>query len=131
VKDEKPIRVVPGKGRKHRTETRIFAREIHETFCKQPGCKWNGQHAQQGACHTREPFVPGTSWSYVDKVEKYAHEAMVETRKYYRKDPKDYIRHLESQHIADWMNSVFHLDEVVRLRRKVALLEHATKGGKK
>src|SRR3990167_5819857 len=37
----------------HQMETRIFAREIHESFCCQPKCRYFGKHAQQGVCHTR------------------------------------------------------------------------------
>lgn len=115
---EVPVKIIPRRG-KHRLETRIFARDIHETYCAQPGCKFKGGTAQQGVCHTTEPFAGG-DWKYIDRLEKYAEEVVKEAKKLYK--GKSYITYLEAQHVADWMNSMFILDEVVRLRRKVALL---------
>lgn len=72
--DEKPIRVTQHKG-KHKTETRVFARNIHETYCTQPGCRFKDQPAQQGVCHT---VLGKPVRVYLDDVEARASQMLKE-----------------------------------------------------
>lgn len=126
---ETPVRVVPGKGRKHRTETRIFARENWETWCVQPGCRFKGQHAQQGICHTTEPFASedGVTWASVEARFKFAEKAAKEEldllRKQYKGRPKRYVGHLEAAIWCNWVNVSSNLDELIRLRAENAVLK--------
>jgi len=125
MKNEKPIKIIPSKG-KHKMETRVFARDIHESFCMQPSCKFYKKHAQQGVCHTTDTFVGGNDWSYIDKIIDEAGKAAEEQFKILRKHYKgrQYAKHLESYLSCMWMNEMICMDELVRLRRKVALLEN-------
>lgn len=132
MKQEQPVRVEKRKANKkyrsHATETRIFAREIHETFCDDPACKFYGKHAAQGICHTRGTFYSKTGydspdWSYIEMLEKrVAEELAQQKKKHFGKSRKKWIAYLESLHICDQMNTVFGLDELIRLRMENALL---------
>src|SRR4030067_169536 len=90
---EKPIRVIEHKG-KHRMETRVFARDIHETYCVQAGCRFKDQHAQQGVCHT---VLDKPVHVYLDDVDNRASQ-MLKQLQAHRKSlgTKKYIEHLES-----------------------------------
>lgn len=131
MKDKrKPIRVIPNNG-KHKTETRVFANELHETYCVQPRCKFRGKHAQQGVCHTTTTFDGGRDWSYVEKVIKSGDEFVAGLKgncKPY--SDKKYISELESYAACIWSNNMFGLDELISLRREVALLRLKTSGKK-
>lgn len=119
MKPEKPIKVIPHTSRKHKTETRVFAREIHETYCVDPKCKWRGQPAQQGVCHTQLGRVPR---AYIDEAEKGAVDALANIRSHY-KDKAKYVKALESHLVCAFMNAEFGLDELVRLRMEVGELK--------
>jgi hypothetical protein len=136
--DEKPIRVVQNwkrkvpkkwarvfreEGPRHRTETRVFAREIAETYCVHPRCKFRGQRAAQGVCFSTKTFAEGTDWNYFWAMEKAAKRYLEEVRRIYRREGKaEYIRALEGSLTSDWLNSILHADEMIYLRREVALL---------
>jgi hypothetical protein len=124
-KNEKPLRVIPSNGRGHQTEQRIFAREIHETFCAQRGCRFFGKHAQQGHCHTRTPCI-GKDWEHIDAAFQFAERAATEQLGLLRKDcrgnPRAYLKWLEAHVWCGWVNAAGTLDELVRLRRDVAIL---------
>jgi len=123
MNNEVPIKIIPGKGM-HKTETRVFARNIHEAYCIQPGCKFKGKKAQQGVCHTTKPWVGG-KWDYLDAVfveaGKAAKELLASSKKY-SKSHKDYVKNLEEHIAVDWVNTIFHIDGMIRMRREVALL---------
>lgn len=122
-KAEKPIRIVKYRhGRKHKTEGRVFVREIHESYCVQKGCKFYGKRSAQGICDTRDTFYGG-SFAYIDKMEKRIVEELKEAKKHFGKEPKKWVRYLESQHICDSMNTAFTLDELIRLRAENARLK--------
>lgn len=122
--DEKPVQIIKNKGR-HKTETRVFNRNIHEHFCMQKGCKFYGRHAQQGVCHTTKTWAGSEDWSYIDAIMEEAAKATKEQLDIARKyKGKTYVRYLEDQLVCMWMNQMTGMDELIRLRRKVALLEH-------
>jgi hypothetical protein len=136
MKNDKPIKIIEHHERGHWTQTRIFARNIHESFCMQRGCRFYKQHAQQGVCHTTKTFTGSPDWSYVDAIDKEASLHVGFIRKQYRKDPrKKYISRLENEITTMWMSSMFHTDEMVYLRRELAVtrkkLEAMTKKMKK
>lgn len=121
------VRVIPSKRRrKHRIEDRVYAREIRESFCVQKGCRFHGQRAQQGVCHTTKPMAVN-NWGYTDAVfdyaSKWANEQMAERRKRYLRNPKDYIKHLEAALWCQLVNTTTGLDELVRLRARLAIAE--------
>jgi hypothetical protein len=119
--NEKPIKIIQGTG-KHKTETRVFARNIHETYCVQKGCRFCGQHAAQGVCHT---VLDRVEQSYIDYVEKIATEHLDSIRKQYKnKSRKDYIQYLENNIFCDWMNAEFGLSQLVHLRAENAVLKN-------
>jgi hypothetical protein len=121
MKKEVPIKIIKGCGR-HKTETRVFARDIHEHYCVQEGCKFRGKPAQQGVCHTTEPFVDGMSWDYLGKIEKYAENCLKDARRMHKgKTRKEYISYLESCYVCDWISTVLTTDELIMLRKKLAL----------
>lgn len=122
----KLLRAIPTKRRhKHSIETRVYAREIHETICVQKGCRFHGQRAQQGICHTTTPMA-SNSWDYTDSVFDYAckcaDEQMAEWRKRYR-NQKDRLKALECTLWCYLVNTTTGLDELVRLRAKLAVAE--------
>ena len=113
---EKPIRVIEHKG-KHRTETRVFARDIHESYCTQPGCRFKGQPSQQGVCHT---VLDKPVRIYLDDVEARAEQMLKELQAHRKRlGTKKYIERLESHVFCTWMNSEFGLDELINLRARV------------
>jgi hypothetical protein len=120
----KPIKIIKGKGR-HKTETRVFPREIRETFCVHPSCKFKGQHAVQGVCFRDREDV--ADWKKIRREEKRIEEELKYFRKKFcvdkMKDPKEYIEWLESMYTTAQMNWSFVLDEVIRLRRDNTLLK--------
>ena len=121
---EKPVKIIPGTG-KHKTETRVFARNIHESYCVHKSCKFFGQPAQQGVCHTTTTFAGDDDWTYIEHAEKLGeiHLAHLrETRKKY--GTQKYIRRLEGEMVCAWINTISSLDELIYLRREVALLRH-------
>jgi hypothetical protein len=123
MKNEKPVKVVKYKPKKggdgHARETRIFAREIHETFCDDKKCKFYGQHAQQGICHTDKPDL--VDWDRIEKIEQEQEEELKYFRKLYK--GKEYVKWLEAMYSCAMVNSRFGLDELIRLRRDNALLK--------
>lgn len=118
---EKPVRVVPGKSRRHKVETRIFSREIHETFCVHRGCKFYGKNAQQGICHTHKTFAGELDWSYIDSLFEQGEEYLKEYRKIHK--GKEWSRFLENAVAMHWMMEVCSLDALIRLRRENGLLK--------
>ena len=124
MKKEKPIKTIANSG-KHKTEKRIFARNIQETYCVHPGCKFRGKNAQQGVCHTTTTFTGSKDWSYIDAAfkESEAHLKQIREIKVRNKmTDKQYIKDLESQIVCGFSNEIFRLDELIFLRKKVALL---------
>jgi hypothetical protein len=123
MKKEKPIKVMkyPAKrgAKRHDIETRVFAREIHETFCTDKKCEFYGQHAVQGVCYSNKPDV--IDWKRVEKQEKQLEEELAYIKKKYK--GKAYLSWLESMYHCAQMNWTFTLDELIRLRRDVALLK--------
>jgi hypothetical protein len=115
---DKPIEIIKHKG-KHRTETRVFARNIHETFCTQPKCKFSGQHAQQGICHTTEPEL--VDWDRIDKQDKQVEEELEWAKK--RHKGSEYVKYLEAMYSCVWLNWQATIDECIKLRRDNALLK--------
>lgn len=109
--------------KRHSYETRVFAREIHEPFCTTKGCEFYGQHAVQGVCYSNKPDV--IDWKRVERQEKQLAEEMVQIKKKYK--GKEYLRWLEAMYECAQMNWTFTLDELIRLRRDVALLKHQLK----
>jgi len=127
MKKEKPVRTEPCEwSRKHKMETRVFAREIHEQFCVQPGCRFRGRLAQQGVCHSRDPYVEETGalgWKYIQLVERYAEESLQLLRRARFRSRRDYVKYLESCYACSIMNDAFTLDNLVLLRKENALLK--------
>ena len=122
--EPKPIKIIKHKGQ-HKTETRVFPREIHENFCVDSKCKFKGQHAVQGVCFQDKADV--SDWKKIEKEEKRIDDELRYFRKKFNvdkmKDPKEYIEWLESMYTTAQMNWAFVLDEVIRLRRDNALLK--------
>ena len=122
MKKEKPVRTVkhkPKKGDGHNRETRIYAREIHETFCDDKKCKFYGQHAQQGICHTDKPDL--VDWDRIAKHEKEQEDELTYFRKKYKGN--GYVKWLEAMYSCASVNWRFTLDDLIRLRRDNALLK--------
>lgn len=124
MKNEKLIRIIPGKARKHKTETRVFAREIHESYCAQRGCRFFGKRAVQGVCFSSERFDGERDiWKWIDLKAKHQADERAYFHKLYRGKPKEYIRHLEAHYESAVMNWDLTLDELVQLRGENAILK--------
>lgn len=123
-KSEKAVRVEPNPWSKtHKTETRIFAREIHESYCAQRGCRFHGRPAVQGVCHTRQK---GFEAKYLARAEARASQLLDELRaiaKRAKHTQKQYAKTLENHLFCVWMNADFSLDELVRTRGENAVLK--------
>lgn len=125
---EKPVQVIPGASKeKHKTETRVFARNIHESFCIQPGCQFMGEHAVQNVCHTLTTMNDSDDWSYIDVIIESGDKYVENLRKHVgnRSTKAVYIKRLESEIACAWIQVTSTLDELVRLRGRVAVLEKA------
>lgn len=116
------VQVVPTRSRKHKSEVHVIAREIHESYCADPACRFFGKKAVQGVCHTTEPFADGTIWDYVVKVDKAARSYLEMRQVCLGKSAKDYVRRLESEIVCHWSNNIHSIDELVRLRMENAIL---------
>jgi hypothetical protein len=132
--DRKPIARKRAKPmRDHKVDLR--QQKHFRSFCAEPGCKFRGEPAEQGICFSRNTFTDGPDWSYIDRCEKYAVQVLAEMKSLWlpgkvnnkRGGMRGYVGHLESAYVTHWMQSILHLDEMVRLRRTVALLEHAAR----
>lgn len=132
---EKPIRIE--KTKRGHTETRWFAREIREDWCADEACEFFGRRAQQGVCYSERSWIEEEgefrhSWAHVENATKIGEGSLKEIRDYYfdkkrhkgksklwRKD--QFLDHLSSGYVTAWVNEVFRLDELVWLRRELAL----------
>ena len=119
---EVPIRIEKHGNGAHKTETRIFARQIHEHFCDQPDCQFYGKHASQGNCWDATDPEEKQHPHYLDYVEHVANEWIEHYRKDRRSDA-DYIGDLEGALFCNVMNYHLTLDECVRLRAENARLK--------
>ena len=124
MKGEQPFRIVQDTWNKgHPTETRIFARDIHEHFCKKPGCKFYNKHAQQGVCHSTQPYL-ASDWKHIERALQHGQGALDEVKRMYRdKSTKKYVAHLESSYAMQWSNESFMMDNLIYLRKELALAQ--------
>jgi hypothetical protein len=127
---EKPVQVKPSFSEDgHKLETRVFARNIHETYCMEPKCRFFGEHAVQNVCHTTTTMGDSADWSYIDDAMQAGDAHLKSIRKQYKgKSPKEYTARLENEVRCIWTNSQTTLDECVRLRGEVELLKKARRG---
>jgi hypothetical protein len=125
MKQEKPVKIIKHGG-KHKTETRVFQREIWESFCVQADCKFKGKHAAQGICHTRQESV---DQRYIDRVFKRASDWLKESKRLRKLNKqlsdKAWIAYLEGSFISDKMNAEFTWHELLALRTENAKLRLA------
>ncbi len=126
-KSDKPISVRRYRSEGHRLETRVFQRDIHETFCVDPRCKFKGKRAAQGVCFTKDTLT-GFPHKAFEIAEQRAQDALRETREVYQmnrrriKNFPSWVTYLEHHFISDQMNGNFRLDELIRLRAENARL---------
>lgn len=111
------------KRKKHKTK--METRDYHAYVCDEPRCKFRGKPAVQGGCTDTEPFAEKTTWDYVRGVEKASMKMLREIKKAYSK--REYLTYLEGAFVTHEMGDIFHLDEMVELRRRVALAEYKAK----
>ncbi len=104
----------------HKTEKR--QREIDEHFCVEPGCEFEGRHAQQGVCHTTETDVADIDKLY-SVAESFAKDLREFHKVHYGGDKDEYISYLESVYECAMLNWTFGLDEMIRLRKENAQLK--------
>jgi hypothetical protein len=121
-KEEIPVLVELHDREGHRTETRVYARTIQETWCRDPACDFFGKPAVQGVCHTTEPSFEG-GYTYWKLAEKYADESLHEIQKRYKgKSHEEYVEEIESSYICWMINATSMMDELIHLRRTNARL---------
>ncbi len=121
MKSEKPVEIIEcasKKGDGHKREIRVFARNIHETFCNYKRCKFYGKPAQQGVCYSVKPDL--VDWDRIAKFEQAQDEELKYLRKKYK--GREYVKWLEALYSCAMVNWTVALDEAVRLRRDNALL---------
>lgn len=118
------------KKREHKTEIR--KREIWDNYCVQPGCKFKGELAAQGVCHT---ILNKKQHDYVTGVMKQAEDCLNGVKKLRKVNKqltaKAWIKTLEGYFICHWANEVFTLDELIFLRAENAKLRLAAGKWKK
>jgi len=119
---ETPVQIIPSKNTKHKTETRVFARNIHENYCVQPDCKFFGSHAQQGECFSTKDEAELLDWDRMDKQTKQVQQELLDAMKRYGKGKK-YLEYLEAMYECIWLNWTFTIDECIKLRRDNRLLQ--------
>jgi hypothetical protein len=99
-------------------------REIPQSICTEPGCKFEGKPAAQGVCYSR---IPRKDDAYIRQVMRNG-EALLKEMKALRVKNKatakdEWIKHLEGQVVCTWANNHFMLDELVSLRAQNAELK--------
>lgn len=106
------------KAKDHKMETR--KREIGESFCIQPGCKYKGERAVQGHCFHR---LDDASQKYIRAVMKRGEGFLEEMRAMrgvnHWKTKATWTKALEGHMVGSWMNSEFTMDELIHLRCEV------------
>jgi hypothetical protein len=108
----------------HRIESRTYRRDIIETFCNEPRCKFYKKHAAQGICHSRDSLT-GLSEKDLKMVYENSRKVLEEFRLLHKRrmSTKKYMDLLESRMVTDWMNQTFTLDELVRTRAEMSRLK--------
>lgn len=119
TKKEIPVRTYPSKGGTHKTEYRVFAREIHEHFCMQPKCKFKGRYAQQGVCYSTKGEI--VDFDRLDEHAASTKKELDSVKKRYK--GKEYVRWLEAMYDCASVNWMMTLDDLIRLRRDNSLLQ--------
>jgi hypothetical protein len=119
------------KNKDHKRELR--KREILESFCVEPGCKFNGKHAAQGICHTRHSR---NTHEYVDRTLARGQELLDEMKSLRKMNKQTssaaWIKRLEGHLVCQWANEWFTLDALIHLRAENAKLRvELGKWGKK
>ncbi len=103
--------------KKHKTLQQQHQRSITTTYCAQKGCKFIGKEAQQGVCfHAKGELI---DWQRVAQQET---QILAELQGLRKAGPKAYVQGLEAHYVSAMINWQFTLDEVIRLRRDIALL---------
>jgi hypothetical protein len=110
--------------REHKMEIR--KREINESYCVQPGCKFKGKPAAQGICHTvldkdRDKYIRTVLQEGQDFLDDIKSLRKVNKQT----TAKAWIRYLEGHVACQWANTQFTLDELIYLRAENARLKLA------
>lgn len=121
MKHERPVRIITYKGR-HKTELRVFRRDIHESYCAQPDCQFFGKHSAQGICHTKLKGFPA---QYFDRLFASARSTVEFYRAQYKgKSRAQWVKFLEGLVITTQCNWTSCLDELIRTRAVNAKLNN-------
>lgn len=104
----------------HATRVEVRAQEIHTSFCDTKGCRFYGERAVQGVCFTTPALL--AEYRRDQGIEREAREHLAWIKKHGGRGRK-YVSYLEGEVFVMTMNSRSMMDELVLLRRKVALLE--------
>ncbi len=117
-----PVRIQKHGNETHKTETRIFAREIHESYCDEPSCEFYGKHASQGHCWIASDLTELRLDKAIDRAEEEAKEAIAELDSFRPESDKEYIAELKSHLICEYLNDSMQWEEQLRLRMENAKL---------
>lgn len=111
--------------KKHKTELRD--QKYKRSYCMQPGCKFNGERAQQGVCFA---VLDKTEAAYLSRLEARAEQAVADMKITLEDETdKHKIKYLYDMYATMWLNHEHMLDELVKLRGENSLLRKKT--GKK
>ena len=114
---------------KHKTELRKVKTTYEKSFCIQKGCRFYGQEAKQGICHTDPDTY--SNWNLVDRhldlADKHGEAFLKEIKATYKGKNLEYIKYLEDLVVIHWSQEVCHLDELIGLRRRNSLLKDKVK----
>lgn len=113
------VRIAKHGNQSHKTETKIFAREIRETYCDQSDCEFYGKHAAQGVCFETDVWDPW--YNRYELIIKQSEEGLAEVEAHHS-SPEELLEYLKSMYVymqANWDNT---LNECVRLRAENAKL---------
>lgn len=115
------IRIEKHGNAKHKSESRIFNREINESYCDEPACEFYNKRTSQGNCWDATDPEEKKFHHYIDYSEDSAESYLKELKEITK--PEEYVEHLESSLVCNWMNYTFTLDECIRLRAENARLK--------
>lgn len=113
---EIPVRIEKHGNADHKTETRIFSREIHESFCDEPTCEFYKKHAAQGHCGKDE----AEDMRIYDLIDRREAELEKDWNECYASDPEG----SKSAYITAMLNWSLGLDECIKLRAENARLKN-------
>lgn len=118
------VRIEKHHNQSHWTQTRVFNRDIQESYCDQLDCEFYGKRSSQGTCFSETDPDEIRFNHFLDYMEAQAESHLKFTQLQRPESDKEYIEELESEVVCHFMNWTSTIEECVRLRTENARLRN-------